>query len=181
MFLYKNLFLNIFCYFNPNHAYWNQRRLFSGNLPGMLFSFLSIPIELWESTAAIFRQSAGYVFDFYRDTFATLVDFTVIEEIHLIVTRLVTAILLCSDPARRVIQGFITTYGLASRYCLRMCETVRRCEADGYSVFRIGLATFFVHCGHPIFFNSRTAIAGAIIGLLLVFFYFVVMIFVTTI
>ena len=31
------------------------------------------------------------------------------------------------------------------------------------------------------FFNSRTAIAGAIIGLLLVFFYFVVMIFVTTI
>ena len=29
--------------------------------------------------------------------------------------------------------------------------------------------------------NSRTAIAGAIIGLLLVFFYFVVMIFVTTI
>ena len=36
MFLYKNLFFfNIFCYFNPNHAYWNQRRLFSGNLPGM--------------------------------------------------------------------------------------------------------------------------------------------------
>ena len=31
------------------------------------------------------------------------------------------------------------------------------------------------------FVNSRTAIAGAIIGLLLVFFYFVVMIFVTTI
>ena len=31
------------------------------------------------------------------------------------------------------------------------------------------------------FFNSRTAIAGAIIGLLLVFFYFVVMIFVTNI
>ena len=30
-------------------------------------------------------------------------------------------------------------------------------------------------------FNSRTAIAEAIIGLLLVFFYFVVMIFVTTI
>ena len=36
MFLYKNLFfLNIFYSFNPNHAYWNQRRLFSGNLPGM--------------------------------------------------------------------------------------------------------------------------------------------------
>ena len=32
-----------------------------------------------------------------------------------------------------------------------------------------------------VFFNSRTAIAEAIIGLLLVFFYFVVMIFVTTI
>ena len=31
------------------------------------------------------------------------------------------------------------------------------------------------------FINSRTAIAGAIIGLLLVFFHFVVMIFVTTI
>ena len=31
------------------------------------------------------------------------------------------------------------------------------------------------------FINSRTAIAGAIIDLLLVFFYFVVMIFVTTI
>ena len=36
MFLYKNLFFfNIFCDFNPNHAYWNQWRLFSGNLPGM--------------------------------------------------------------------------------------------------------------------------------------------------
>ena len=37
MFLYKNQFL-------------------------LIFSFLPIPIELWESTAAIFRQSAGYVF-----------------------------------------------------------------------------------------------------------------------
>ena len=37
MFLYKNLFL-------------------------LIFSFLSITIELWESTAAIFRQSAGHVF-----------------------------------------------------------------------------------------------------------------------
>ena len=37
MFLYKNQFL-------------------------LIFSFLSIPIELWESTAAIFRQSVGYVF-----------------------------------------------------------------------------------------------------------------------
>ena len=31
MFLYKILF-DIFYSFNPNHAYWNQRRLFSGNL-----------------------------------------------------------------------------------------------------------------------------------------------------
>ena len=37
MFLYKNFFFNIFYSFNPNHAYWNQRRLFSGNLPGMFF------------------------------------------------------------------------------------------------------------------------------------------------
>ena len=37
MFLYKNLFFfNIFYSFNPNHAYWNQRLLFSGNLLGML-------------------------------------------------------------------------------------------------------------------------------------------------
>ena len=27
----------------------------------LLIFFFSIPIELWESTAAIFRQSAGYV------------------------------------------------------------------------------------------------------------------------
>ena len=31
----KIFFFNIFYSFNPNHAYWNQRRLFSGNLPGM--------------------------------------------------------------------------------------------------------------------------------------------------
>ena len=42
MFLYENLFFfNIFCYFNPSHAYWNQRRLISGNLPGM-FHFLVV-------------------------------------------------------------------------------------------------------------------------------------------
>ena len=41
MFLYKNQFL-------------------------LIFSFLSIPIELWVSTAAIFRQSAGYVFSSKR-------------------------------------------------------------------------------------------------------------------
>ena len=28
----------------------------------LIFSFLSIPIELWESTAAILRQYAGYVY-----------------------------------------------------------------------------------------------------------------------
>ena len=46
MFLYKNLFFfNIFCSFNPNHAYWNQRRLFSGNLPGMFYRLLQIKIS----------------------------------------------------------------------------------------------------------------------------------------
>ena len=39
----KNLFFfNFFYSFNPNHAYWNQWRLFSGNLPGM-FEYLAIP------------------------------------------------------------------------------------------------------------------------------------------
>ena len=43
MVLHKNLFFfNIFCYFNPNHAYWNQRRLFSGNLPGMFEDYPNI-------------------------------------------------------------------------------------------------------------------------------------------
>ena len=42
MFLYKNQFL-------------------------LIFSFLSIPLELWESTVAIFRQSAGYVLDFFEN------------------------------------------------------------------------------------------------------------------
>ena len=32
----------------------------------LIFSFLSIPIELWESTAATCRQSAGYVLYFKR-------------------------------------------------------------------------------------------------------------------
>ena len=45
MFLYKNLFFFNICYFNPNHAYWNQRRLFSGNLPGM-FSFKIVEKEV---------------------------------------------------------------------------------------------------------------------------------------
>ena len=104
VFVQKSFFFNIFCYFNPNHAYWNQRRLFSCNLPGM-FGIDSSPCSLslrnrstlcstlkchqnksdlknvfvqksfffqyllffqyqlcsLESTAAIFRQSAGYV------------------------------------------------------------------------------------------------------------------------
>ena len=38
MFCTKIFFFNIFCYFNPNHAYGNQRRLFSGNLPGMFIN-----------------------------------------------------------------------------------------------------------------------------------------------
>ena len=43
MFLYKNLFFfNIFYSFNHNHAYWNQRRLFSSNLPGMFLNLSKI-------------------------------------------------------------------------------------------------------------------------------------------
>ena len=49
MFLCKNLFFNIFCFFNPNNAYWNQRRLFSGNLPGM-FCISADGIEYDENT-----------------------------------------------------------------------------------------------------------------------------------
>ena len=37
--------------FNPNHAYWNQWRLFSGNLPGMF----SIPIMLIGINSGYFR------------------------------------------------------------------------------------------------------------------------------
>ena len=40
MFSYKkSFFFNIFYSFNPNHVYWNQRRLFSGNLPGIFSIF----------------------------------------------------------------------------------------------------------------------------------------------
>ena len=39
VFVQKSFFFNIFYSFNPNRAYWNQRRLFSGNLPGMLLYF----------------------------------------------------------------------------------------------------------------------------------------------
>ena len=45
VFVQKSFFFNIFYSFNPNHAYWNQRRLFSGNLPGM-FSIDSSPCSL---------------------------------------------------------------------------------------------------------------------------------------
>ena len=38
-FVQKSFFFNIFYSFNPNHAYWNQRQLFSGNLPGMFLYF----------------------------------------------------------------------------------------------------------------------------------------------
>ena len=38
VFVQKSFFFNTFYSFNPNHAYWNQRRLFSGNLPGMFFN-----------------------------------------------------------------------------------------------------------------------------------------------
>ena len=38
MFLYKNLFFFNVYSFNPNHAYWNQWRLFFGNLPGMIIN-----------------------------------------------------------------------------------------------------------------------------------------------
>ena len=46
MFCTKIFFFNIFCYFNPNHAYWNQRRLFSGNLPGMFIRFEDVKYEV---------------------------------------------------------------------------------------------------------------------------------------
>ena len=38
-------FFNIFYSFNPNHAYWNQRWLFSGNLPGMFLVTLKQEME----------------------------------------------------------------------------------------------------------------------------------------
>ena len=34
----------------------------------LIISFLSIPIDLWESTAAIFRQFAGYVLICFSST-----------------------------------------------------------------------------------------------------------------
>ena len=49
-----------------------------------------------------------------------------------------------------------------------------------FLTFFLSFLSFFLSLSFYLF-NSRTAIAGAIIGLLLVFFYFVAMIFVTTI
>ena len=42
VFVLKSFFFNIFYSFNPNHAYWNQRRLFSGNLPGVFIIFIIV-------------------------------------------------------------------------------------------------------------------------------------------
>ena len=47
MFLYKNLFFSISSIFNPNRAYWNQRRLFSGGLPGMFFFVKSLKLGVY--------------------------------------------------------------------------------------------------------------------------------------
>ena len=44
-FVQKSFFFNIFYSFNPNHAYWNQRRLSSGNLPGMFWIDIISSIE----------------------------------------------------------------------------------------------------------------------------------------
>ena len=55
-FLYKNLFFFIiFFSFNPYHAYWYQRRIFSGNLPGMFF--------YWR--AVLFKDLFAHFHDFY--------------------------------------------------------------------------------------------------------------------
>ena len=59
MFLYKNLFFfNTFYSFNPNHAYWNQRRLFSGNLPGMFLN----PSRGYGNQWLLFHQYAGWYY-----------------------------------------------------------------------------------------------------------------------
>ena len=70
MFLYKNLlFFNIFFSVNPNHAYWNQRQLFSGNLPDM---FLIAAVSL--STAII------YVLSFFKNWLYLLITFFVLHK-----------------------------------------------------------------------------------------------------
>ena len=58
VFVQKSFFFNIFS-FNPNHAYWNQRRLFSGNLPGMF---------IINSRTAIAGAIAGLLSVFYYNS-----------------------------------------------------------------------------------------------------------------
>ena len=71
MFLYKNLFFfNIFCYFNPNHAYWNQRRLFSGNLPGMFAVFQLVAVEGAENNCFVdLMWKAAFIFFWFSACF----------------------------------------------------------------------------------------------------------------
>ena len=71
MFLYKNLFFFNIYSFNPNRAYWNQRRLFSGNLPGM-FSISFFKIEkFWEPSITNFELFIYFV-HFYATFFILL-------------------------------------------------------------------------------------------------------------
>ena len=44
--VFVQFFFNVFYSFNPNQAYWNQRRLFSGNLSGMFFNIIYFLIEI---------------------------------------------------------------------------------------------------------------------------------------
>ena len=60
MFLYKILF-HIYS-FNPNDAYWNQRRLFSGNLPGM-FTLARGKAEKFKFLNAFFHCFSYVSFD----------------------------------------------------------------------------------------------------------------------
>ena len=59
MFLNKNLFFFNIYSFNPNHAVWNQRRLFSGNLPGMFAVLLK---RLIVSSVCSIQDWSSYVF-----------------------------------------------------------------------------------------------------------------------
>ena len=56
VFVQKFFFFNIFYSFNPNHAYWNQRRLFSGNLPGM-FAYAGVIFVRQRKKSQIYRDS----------------------------------------------------------------------------------------------------------------------------
>ena len=75
------------------------------------------------------------------------------------------------------ISGFCLFYVLCSHKELR--GLIRRCLSVEW--MKLLNAVDLQQIALNFMINSRTAIAGAIIGLLLVFFYFVVMIFVTTI